>query len=381
MGKEGLGLRIALIYLGRRGSGGVLSLELGRHLQAHAQVTALISRQAENISQWHASGLPLMETDTYQGLAGAIWSWLNQPRLARLAAHIRRTIRPDVLLFPMFHTWTPFLQFYLRDIPNVLTVHDPLPHPGLFAWLDGQFQTLAIRQATRCIVLSGSLRPALEKRGVPAGRMDEIPHGELSYYKRVAGEGQGMKAASSRTILFFGRITEYKGIEVLLQAFERVQGDDIRLQIVGDGDFSPYRRLADQSNRVEVINRWVVEEEVASFFEAASLVVLPYTSASQSGVLALAASFGLPVIATRVGGLPEQITHEQTGLLVPPGDPAALAQAIQHLLDQPAYAAQLGQQLQLVQSRSHSWDQIALQTLVACQRAVADHEAHGMGEK
>jgi glycosyltransferase involved in cell wall biosynthesis len=118
-----------------------------------------------------------------------------------------------------------------------------------------------------------------------------------------------------------------------------------------------------------LINRWVAEEEVAEIFEQATIVVLPYTAGSQSGVLPIAASFALPVIATRVGGIPEQIEHERTGLLVTPGSVAELAAAIQRLIQEPQFARQLGENLQHEYRENKNWKVISRKIFEVCSLA------------
>jgi glycosyltransferase involved in cell wall biosynthesis len=182
-----------------------------------------------------------------------------------------------------------------------------------------------------------------------------------------------IKPAPSKppTLLFFGRITAYKGLEVLLQAFQQVhQSHAAHLLIVGEGDIRPYQLILQQIPDIEVVNRWVAESEIPAFFQRATLVVLPYTSASQSGVLPVAANFGLPVIASRAGGIPEQILHGQTGLLTDPGSVAGLAQAIKQLLDDPILAQTLGENLRMEFQQHRNWAQITQKVYLACEKAV-----------
>ncbi len=370
-------ISIALVYLGRRGSGGALSLELAQALAgpgSPVQLFAVVSRQAENVDRWIASGLDVLTVDTYETFGGALLSWANQFRLHSLAGQIRTRLGrpPDVLLFPMFHTWAPFLQVYLRPVPSVLTVHDPIPHPGWFSWLDARFQDLSIRQASRCIVLSHALVEATARRGIPASRVDVVPHGLLVPPAALPAPAQpGVQEPP--TILFFGRIEPYKGLEVLLQAFRllKQKGSPARLQIVGSGNFAPYAPLAEGLPDLEVVNRWIAEDEIAGFFQQASILVVPYTSATQSGPVSIAASFGLAVAATQTGGLPEQVQSGETGLLVPPRDPAALAAALQTLAANPALRERLGLALRQRHQELNNWPRIAQLTLAVCRRAAA----------
>jgi glycosyltransferase involved in cell wall biosynthesis len=238
--------------------------------------------------------------DTFHSYAAAFTSCVNLPRLRRLASDIR-ALQPDVLLTYMVHPWTPFLQRYLRDIPHVVTVHDPAAHPGIVHGLSSWWEALSARHATRAVVMSTMFVGELKSKRVPAERIDVIPHAVLSLYKSDSGDGKTQR--NPNLVLFFGRITTYKGLDILLRAFLQVISHvpAAELEVVGEGDISPYLRLLAESDRVRVVNRWVADEDVGDFFRRAAIVVLPYTSATQSGVAAIAAAFGVPVVASRVG--------------------------------------------------------------------------------
>lgn len=352
-------MRVAIIYLGRRGPGGPISLELASHLARKADVFAVVSTQADHYKRWQKSGLDLISASTFSGDSGAMLSLLFQSRLRTLAASISAK-NPDVIVYPMVHPWTPFLQRYLRHIPHVITVHDATPHPGLKHFASSLWERMSARRASRCVVMSERFVASLTERGIPAERIDVIPHGIFSFYgtqqqERTVGEN------AVRSILFFGRITAYKGLEVLLQAFEIIERrrKNVRLDVVGDGDLKPYAHFLERTQNVRVVNRWVDDVEVAPFFQQATIAVLPYTTASQSGVIPLAASFRVPVVATTVGALSDQIKSGETGLLVAPNSVDELVEAIELLLDSPDLAARLGDNLSTSTGETGNWDRIA----------------------
>ncbi len=350
-------MRIALIYLGRRGSGGAISLGLGRALARETQLAAFLSTSLETLAAWQGvQPFAVQAVPTYASGLEAAWTLLFRRRIYRLAELVAAW-RPDILLFPMFHPWNAALQKSLAPTPAIVFVHDPQPHPGLASWLHARFENASLQAAAGCAVLSQALVPELVQRGVPPARIVVVPHG-LIEYPHLGRDG---KKYPGQTLLFFGRITAYKGLEVLLEAFEQVRArrPGLRLLIAGEGSLSPYRRQLQGLAGVEVINRWVADEDVPGLFEQADMVVLPYTSASQSGVLAIAAAFGLPVVASRVGGLPEQVIDGQTGLLVEPDSASALAAAIERLLDDPPLAARLGEGLQREFEEQRSWEKAA----------------------
>lgn len=359
-------MRIGMVTMGRRGAVGPLSLGLALHLDALSDLFVIVSSYAEYLAKWRATDLEVLETPTYHNWRETLVSLINQPRLGRLANRIRLE-RPEVLLFPVFHPWSAFLQFYLREIPAVVVVHDPKPHPGDYDWI---LENYSIRQASRCVVLSAALKPALENRGVPGERIDVIPHGPL-YYAEHNRMDRTEDTCREPVILFFGRLTRYKGLDILLEAFNELRADyNARLVIAGAGDLSPYEETLSDMDSVEVVNRWIADEEVPRIFRRASLVVLPYTSATQSGVLTIAAHYSLPVIATRTGGIPEQIENEYTGLLVEPGSSEQLRQAMVRLFEEPTFASRLGSALHQEYLDRYSWEQIAPMYMESCQRAV-----------
>lgn len=146
--------------------------------------------------------------------------------------------------------------------------------------------------------------------------------------RETIGEGEG------RLLLFFGYIRPYKGLSHLIEAMGLLKDRiDARLLVVGEfyEDKEPYIGLVerlDLSGRVRFVDRYVGNEEVQSYFAACDLVVLPYVSATQSGIAQIALAFDRPFIVTRVGGLPEVVSEGRTGFAVPPSDPGALAEAI-----------------------------------------------------
>jgi glycosyltransferase involved in cell wall biosynthesis len=360
-------MRIALIYLGRRGSGGPISMNIASRLTKRAEVLVLLSELNKGLKTWENIGVELAVLPTYRGFLGAVWAWID-PRPVRLIASQIRTWKPDVLFFPMFYTWNPLLQQNLKGFHSIVAVHDPVPHPNLVGFVYRFLEDKSIRQATRVLLFSQIFVKELEKRGVRTEQIDVIPLGELNYAKNQAKDWNSER--SMPCLLYFGRIEKYKGLEILLKSFQQVSCKTlVKLQIVGAGNLRPYWSLLKGLSNVEIINRWVEDSEIASFFERATVVVLPYTSASQSGVIQVAASYGLPVIATRVGGIPEQIEDGRTGLLVEPNSVEGLTEAILKLLRNIPLAEELGRNLELEFRKYRNWDLIAEKVFEICMKA------------
>jgi glycosyltransferase involved in cell wall biosynthesis len=142
--------------------------------------------------------------------------------------------------------------------------------------------------------------------------------------------------------------------------------------IAGQGeDFSRYARMMVHPERFIVHNEFISEQSTAEYFRRASIVVLPYIEASQSGVIPLAYSAGKPVVATNVGGLPEMVEHGRTGYVVNPRDPEQLADALVRLLLDSAMRRQMGVNAKNKIELECSPETIALKTVEVYRRAVA----------
>jgi len=139
-----------------------------------------------------------------------------------------------------------------------------------------------------------------------------------------------------RLLLFFGFVRPYKGLHHLLAAMPAIlEQIEITLLVVGEfwrGRAETESRIAQLGlgGQVKLIDQYVPNEEIELFFSAADLVVLPYESATGSGILQIAMGLERPAVVTNVGGLAEIVVHGETGLVVPPGDSTALAEAIVH---------------------------------------------------
>ncbi|HHV77985.1 MAG TPA: glycosyltransferase family 4 protein [Syntrophothermus lipocalidus] len=365
-------MTILLVYLGRRGGGATYSLEVAKALYKRCEVVAVISQQAQNLKDWRDIGIKLVEIATYENAIGFISSTFDVSRHLWLRRQIE-AFSPDVLYYPMIHLWTPIINKLLPRLPKVVTVHDPILHRGERNLLVQAVQRISMRQATRLILLSRTFVEVLKKQGIPEAKIDVIPHGEFSYYTR------GRRAMPSglndeRTLLFFGRISPYKGLQVLLEAFPIIQRQipQTRLLIVGSGNIGPYQDQLSRFKNVTVVNRWVSDNEVGDFFSQASIVVAPYVDGTQSGVIPIAYSFGIPVVATNVGGLPEQVVDGVTGFLVPPGDAEALARACVHLLSDPGRRIEMGQAGYRKAMTEWNWDLVAEKVYQSCSSALTE---------
>ena len=152
---------------------------------------------------------------------------------------------------------------------------------------------------------------------------------------KTEGRRQLGIAEEEKVLLFFGFVRGYKGLKHLIRAMQRIVNnvEQVKLFIVGDfaGDKEEYLKLIEEyevKDFIEIHDGYIPDQEVEKFFAASDVVVLPYESATQSGIVQIAYGFEKPVIATKVGGLPEVVLDGKTGYIVPPKDSEKLAERI-----------------------------------------------------
>lgn len=252
--------------------------------------------------------------------------------------------------------------YYLAvpSVPKVQTIHDTTSHSGEEMLRKRLNRWLQTRLADRLILHSEFCREDLiGKTGLPANIMGVVPFGPVSM-----GEGSGI-AEDPMRILFFGRMARYKGLDCLMRAFSllRQECPEARLTVAGSGPLPFDARLYADDDGVRILNRYIPNAELAELIQEAAVVVMPYLDATQSGVAMTAFAYGKPVVASRVGGLPEVVRHGETGLLVPPADAEALSQALRGILCNQDMRRSMAQNVRRVCATEFSWDVSARRTL------------------
>jgi glycosyltransferase involved in cell wall biosynthesis len=201
---------------------------------------------------------------------------------------------------------------------------------------------------------------------IPFGINDSMPSTNLT--RGEARQRLGLRE-DDRTILFFGNVRPYKGLEYLVEAFNLLGDDHYRLIIAGEPkkDTAVYMRQIEDAieragSRSRIIEKleFVADDQAELYFKASDVAVLPYTVVFQSGVLFTAYSYGLPVIATDVGSLSEDIAPGETGLLCRARDAEDLARAIREYFESDLYRT-LDSRRQGIRNYAlarHSWDEV-----------------------
>jgi alpha-maltose-1-phosphate synthase len=276
--------------------------------------------------------------------------------------------KPDIIHAVFEDSYLGILLYLVKNkYPIVYTEHDPEFHINekLFVKLNFSIASTLLRRSSKSIFVHGeNLKNILVTDGIPEKKIWVVPHGDYSFYTQWSTETK----TEDKTILFFGLIRDYKGLDYLIKAVAIISPliPDLKVIIAGDGDFSGYSKTIDEYNlhsHFEIHNRFIPDEEVSYFFQRSSVVILPYIDASQSGIIPIASSFKKPVIASDVGSIPEVIDNGKNGLIVPPRDSKALANAIVTLLTNPQLRKEMGENAYNKMKIFYNWDIIAKKTL------------------
>jgi glycosyltransferase involved in cell wall biosynthesis len=250
---------------------------------------------------------------------------------------------PDVLLLQW---WTPFwtptlavlgtlVKRYTKARILFLCHHITPPDGGP---LDLTLARTVLSRGDEFLVLSESdyadLRHALPQASIHLAMLPTYESFAQNTPDPDTARRQLGYESDERILLFFGFVRRYKGLGQLLETLTLIP-EELQAKLLVVGEFweseAGYQAKAEQlgiAQRVQLINRYIPNEEVGLYFSAADVVVLPYLEATQSAVLQTAFGFDKPVITTNVGGLPEMVQDGRLGLVVPPRDTQALASAI-----------------------------------------------------
>ena len=215
-------------------------------------------------------------------------------------------------------------------------------------------------------------------------RIAVLPHGLLvsPNHPGSSGEVDGQEIE----FLLFGKLKPYKGADLLIQAFARLLPAvraRARLRIIGKPymDLAPLRDLADRlgvADRVTIEPRFVTDAEIPGLFGPRSVAVFPYREIEASGVLSLAIAHARPILASRLGGFAETVRDGRDGLLVPPGDVAALADAMARFVSDTDFVAACARNVAALADAIPDWSEIACRT-TAVYRVAAAVRARGDG--
>ncbi len=260
---------------------------------------------------------------------------------------IRRE-NPDILICCY---WTSFMSPAFSTVESIVRkngktrcialVHNMLPHePSV---IDKWFAPLFVKKTDGFVALSEAVVRDIEKLDKHNKPKTFSPHPIYDHYGKIHTKEEACKHLGldpqKDYMLFFGLVRAYKGLDLLLDAFAIIQNHlpDLQLLIAGEfyEDEEKYRKqIADNGlqDRVLVHNEFIADDELQYWFSAASLIVQPYKTATQSGVTQVAFHFCKPMLVTNVGGLGEIVHHQKMGYATPP-DPQEIAEALADYYD------------------------------------------------
>ena len=257
----------------------------------------------------------------------------------------------------------------LRRIPFIMEFHevvDPLEDAILPIRLYSRVMGRMIRSlATRYVVHSDHDQALIaEKYKIDASQIEVVPIGLFDHYphldKAACRQKLGISAKYSKIILFFGLIRPYKGVSQLVEAFEDLtleEKEHTLLLIAGEPweDADAIQKIEESKDRehIKLIAMYIRDEEVPDYFSAADVLVLPYTRASQSAVAHIGIAYGMPIIATQVGGLIESLSKYEGTHFIPPQDREELTKALSKIVRK-------NEEMKYEIPISLRWDSIAL---------------------
>lgn len=295
------------------------------------EVQALVAKRTYNIEDYRQLcknfKIELHEFETYEHNSKAVLLSFFKFGRFRNIIRVIKNFHPDAIYFPFGCVWAPVLFPMLKRVaPIVDTLHDPHPHDestgiveSLFRW-SGNY---ALRYIHGLVVLN--TKDADYVRNKFHKKVTVIPHAAFSFYNKLANNIDVSRV--KRRICFVGRIEPYKGVDILVDAFNLIKTKYIDLVIAGGGKISDETlNKISHNSRIQLINRFVTDDEMVAIVENSDFMVLPYLRASQSGVIPMSFALGRTVVATRVGALEEQVKNG-TGILVEP-DTVQIADAI-----------------------------------------------------
>ena len=307
-----------------------------------------------------------------------LFAWL------RLILHLLRA-KPDIVQFSRLEYFFDFLFiWFLKRLGLVVTQvcheFERRDAVGGVSSLEHRLDLATYRSFSRIFFLSedgrSRFRAAFPLKGDEVTSV--IPHGNSDWLLGIQSPPQEVKLRGRYrlpngvpVVLFFGLLSPSKGVEDLIEAFALVvKTTDARLVVAGyPTKFINVASIKAQVNRLGISDKVVLDlryiplNELGALMELAAVVVYPYHSSTQSGSLQTAYTFGKPVIATRVGGLPEAVDDGKSGFLVPANSPGELAQKIAILVGDRALTDAMGKYARTLSLTRFNWDSIARKML------------------
>lgn len=330
--------RVLVWQWGRRGGAPRFAAALAGALRAlpGTEVTLSLSRRAELLRCARAPECEL-PMETYGGAIGFAGRALSAPFALPALVRRLRPLRLDVAICGLPGPLDLLMAAALRrlGVPFVVLVHDARAHDGDGLPLQLTLQRALCRRAAGLVALTGHVARQVRADRL-AGRSDRpfliSKHPPMAFDPLPP---PAFQHGGTVRLLSFGRLLKYKGLALLADTLRLLgPAPHAEFRLVGGGPETPALAALRALPGVSVENRWVPEEEIGTLLGWADALVLSYTEATQSGVAAAALGAGRRVVATRVGGLAEQLHDTSLATLCRP-DPLELAATLRRLIAAP----------------------------------------------
>ena len=276
---------------------------------------------------------------------------------------------PDVLIVRYWMSWfAPSLGYITRRMKKhckvISIIDNVIPHEPHF--FDAPLTKYFLKGSTGSVTLCEAVSKDLLKLS-PDKKYTVIQHPLYSHFgqklQREEAERKLGLEPGKKNLLFFGLIRAYKGLDILLEAFGKLP-DDYQLIIAGEpyGSFDKYQEIIDSlpnKDRIRMNLKYIKDSEVKDYFSAADLAVLPYRSATQSGISSVSYHFEVPMIVTAPGGLRETIGDRGTGIVAQECTPECILKEIQRFFSDADLQQECIRNIRLEKERL-SWNTFAL---------------------
>lgn len=314
-------MKILICYWGKKGGGAKYTYELAKEFvsQYNDDIYTSFSKNSHSFDELSNLAQKGFHIKTFNGFVGFVGMSIILPIKLLMLYFFLKKNKIDIVYTTMGHVWTPFLAILLKTvkIKHIFTVHDAKVHLG-DKTMPFFLKKIIYKNAYKLVFLSEYVKNEFNKKfPINSNRIILSKHGILRY-RNISTEPKKFNEVPYFRLVFFGRILKYKGLQYLLKAQLELEKryNDVYLEIYGSGDISEYEQYLKKIKNIKLENRWIKDNEIYQIFSKPCINIVPYIEASQSGVIPVALSFGIPSIATNVGGLPEQLEDKINGLIV-----------------------------------------------------------------
>ena len=339
----------------------------------------LIVPQNRYFSQKNNFEVVFLSPSKERGLGKLIKIWGFIKYIILLRRYIK-VIKCDLVHYQFFRRKIGILFFKylnLRGVKLIVTAHNVLPHEK--SKIDYFLNSIIYKNANAIIAHSKLIRDKLVKNfTIDPGKIHIIPHGNFDIYlpdKKLTIADARLRLSLTlhdNVMLYFGFIRPYKGIDLLLKAFEKSAEKDSKLKLIIAGSAhniglqNSIESAIDNSrfkDRIIHHLKYIPNEDIAKYFIAADLLVLPYKNIDHSGIIHLAYSFGKAVLATNVGDFNEVIVNEKSGKILKGQSYTELSEAITEMFKDKNKLFKMGNYAKILSETKYSWNDIAKQTI------------------